>query len=40
MIIHYDTTQEMIDIVKGLVMAGLRFNVITATQTIELTGGY
>ena len=38
--IYYDSTQEMIDIVKGLVIAGLRFNVITSKKIIELTGGY
>ena len=38
--IHYNSTEEMIEIVKGLVIAGLGFNVIAATWTIELTGGY
>ena len=38
--IHYDSNEEMIEIVRRLVIAGLTFNVIMAVQTIELTGGY
>ena len=38
--IHYDTMDEMIEIVRKLVVSGLTFNVIMAVQTIELTGGY
>lgn len=38
--IHYDSNEDMIDIVRKLVVAGLTFNVIMATMTIELTGGY
>jgi hypothetical protein len=40
MTIHYDTTEEMLNIVAGLVMGGLTFKVIMSTKTIELTGGY
>ena len=40
MIIYYDTLEEMIEIVSGLVRQGLTFQVQTNKQTIELTGGY
>jgi hypothetical protein len=38
--IHYGSQEEMIEIVKGLVIAGLTFSVVTELDTIELTGGY
>jgi hypothetical protein len=40
MIIHYESINEMLDIVKGLVVRGLTFKVRTESETIELTGGY
>jgi len=38
--IYYDTLEELADIVYELVRKGLKFNVRTAINTIELTGGY
>jgi hypothetical protein len=40
MTIYYTTNQEMLDIVKGLVMDGFTFEVFMAHNKIELTGGY
>ena len=38
--IYYDTQDEMLDLVQGLVMRGLTFEVNTETKVIILTGGY
>lgn len=40
MTIEYTTIEEMIEIVQGLVMKGLTFEVLTSTRQIKLTGGY
>jgi hypothetical protein len=40
MTIHYQTIEEMTEIIQRLVMSGLTFKVTTSTNTIELTGGY
>jgi len=38
--IHYDNIDEMLDLIKGLVIRGLTFEVNTNAQIIKLTGGY
>jgi hypothetical protein len=40
MTIEYTTIEEMVEIVHGLVMKGLTFEVLTSTRRIKLTGGY
>jgi hypothetical protein len=40
MTIYYTTNQEMIEIVKSLVMGGFTFEVFMSNNKIELTGGY
>ena len=40
MIIHYDTIEEMVDIITHLVRKGLTFEVCTKSGTIYLGGGY
>ena len=40
MIIHYDTIEEMVDIVDYLVRKGLTFEVFTMRGHIKLSGGY
>jgi hypothetical protein len=40
MIIHYDTIEEMVDIVEQLVKRGLNFTVFIDQGRIELGGGY
>ena len=40
MIIHYDTIEEMVDIIEHLIRKGLNFEVITNSNQIRLGGGY
>ena len=40
MIIHYDTIEEMVDIIEHLVRKGLTFEVFTMSEQIKLEGGY
>ena len=40
MTIYYTTNDEMIELVKNLVMAGFTFEVFMTHNKIELTGGY
>ena len=40
MIIHYDTIEEMADIIEHLVRKGLTFEVFTLRGQIKLGGGY
>ena len=40
MTIEYTTIEEMVEIVQGLVMKGLTFEVLTSKCQIKLTGGY
>ena len=40
MIIHYDSIEQMVEIVEHLVRKGLTFEVFTISGQIKLGGGY
>jgi hypothetical protein len=40
MIIHFDSIEQMVEIVEHLVRKGLTFEVYTGTGEIKLVGGY
>ena len=39
MIIHYDTIEEMVNIIEHLVRKGIEFEVFTMSGQIRLSGG-